>query len=106
MNYHWPGNVRELKNGVERVIVLTKGSHITVDDLPIPPSPKTTPNDQSLEAVERAHIKDILEQTGGNITRSAQILGIDRATLYITKSKNMVCENKSDFIYTATPFRR
>ena len=80
--YDWPGNVRELKNAIERAIVVAKGFSITVEDLPIPPSLKTVPEDQSLEAVERAHIENILEQMGWNITRSAEMLGIDRATLY------------------------
>jgi DNA-binding NtrC family response regulator len=80
--YDWPGNVRELKNAIERAVVVAKGSSITVEDLPIPPSLKTVPEDQSLEAVERAHIKNVLEQMGWNITRSAEKLGIDRATLY------------------------
>jgi DNA-binding NtrC family response regulator len=80
--YHWPGNIRELKNAIERAVVVAKGSRISVEDLPIPPSAKTLPEDQSLESVEKAHIKNILEQMGWNITRSAEILGIDRATLY------------------------
>jgi DNA-binding NtrC family response regulator len=80
--YPWPGNVREMKNAIERAVVVAKGSSITVEDLPIPPSSKAAPEDQSLEAVERAQIKNVLEQMGWNITRSAEILGIDRATLY------------------------
>jgi DNA-binding NtrC family response regulator len=80
--YDWPGNIREMKNAIERAIVVAKGSSITVDDLPLPPSLKAVPEDQSLEAVERAHIKNVLEQMGWNITRSAEMLGIDRATLY------------------------
>ncbi len=80
--YHWPGNVREMRNAIERAIVVAKASSITVDDLPIPPSSKALPDNQSLEAVEKAHIKDVLAQMGWNITRSAEILGIDRATLY------------------------
>jgi DNA-binding NtrC family response regulator len=80
--YHWPGNVREMKNAIERAVVVAKGSSITADDLPIPPSSKALPDDQSLEAVERVHIKEVLEQMGWNITRSAEILRIDRATLY------------------------
>lgn len=80
--YDWPGNIREMKNAIERAIVVAKGPSITVDDLPLPPSLKAVPEDQSLEAVERAHIKNVLEQMGWNITRSAEMLGIDRATLY------------------------
>jgi DNA-binding NtrC family response regulator len=80
--YHWPGNVRELKNAIERAVVVAKGSCITEDDLPIPSCPKAVPEDQSLEALESAHIKNVLEQTGWNITRAAEILNIDRTTLY------------------------
>jgi DNA-binding NtrC family response regulator len=80
--YDWPGNVRELRNAVERAIVVAKASTISVDDLPIPATLKAIPEDKSLESIERAHIKNILEQMGWNITRSAEVLGIDRATLY------------------------
>jgi DNA-binding NtrC family response regulator len=80
--YDWPGNVRELRNAIERSVVVAKGSNITVDDLPIPSTPRTEAHDQSLEALERAHIQGILQQMEWNITRSAEILGIDRATLY------------------------
>jgi transcriptional regulator with PAS, ATPase and Fis domain len=81
-NYDWPGNVRELKNAVERAIVVAKGSTITVDDLPIPATGGTVPRSQSLESIEMAHIKNVLERNEWNITRSAEVLGIDRATLY------------------------
>ncbi len=80
--YDWPGNVRELRNAIERAIVVAKGSTITVDDLPIPSSTKEVTQEQTLEAVEKIHIKNILEQMEWNITRSAEVLGIDRATLY------------------------
>ncbi len=81
-NYDWPGNVRELKSAVERAIVVAKGSTITVDDLPIPATGGTVPRSQSLESIEMAHIKNVLERNEWNITRSAEVLGIDRATLY------------------------
>ena len=81
-SYDWPGNVRELRNAIERAIVVAKGSTINIDDLPIPSTPKEVAQDQSLEAVERVHVKNILEQMEWNITRSAELLGIDRATLY------------------------
>jgi DNA-binding NtrC family response regulator len=81
-NYHWPGNVRELRNAVERAIVVAKGSTVGVDDLPIPSVFETQPQDQSLESMEMVHIKNVLEENEWNITRSAEILGIDRATLY------------------------
>jgi DNA-binding NtrC family response regulator len=80
--HDWRGNVRELRNAVERAIVVAKDSTITLDDLPIPPCSGAAAPDQSLEAVESIHIKSVLEQMGWNITRSAEMLGIDRATLY------------------------
>ncbi len=81
-DYDWPGNVRELKNAVERAIVVAKGPSINADELPISRMAKATPSDYSLEAVEKVHIKNILEQMGWNITRTAEVLRIDRATLY------------------------
>ncbi len=81
-NYDWPGNVRELRNAVERAIVVAKDATVTAEDLPIPAFPESVARNQSLESVELAHIKNILEQNQWNITRSAEILRIDRATLY------------------------
>jgi transcriptional regulator of acetoin/glycerol metabolism len=62
--------------------VVAKESCINVNDLPIPPCPESVPEDQSLEAIEKVHIQKTLEQMGWNITRTAEVLGIDRATLY------------------------
>ena len=80
--HDWRGNVRELRNAVERAIVVAKGPTIKVDDLPIPSTSKVAAQDQSLGAVESVHIRNVLEELGWNITRSAEMLGIDRATLY------------------------
>jgi len=80
--YNWPGNVRELKNAIERAIVVGKGSYISVGDLPIPSSSKLSPEDRSLEAIEKSHIYNILEELGWNITHAADALKIDRSTLY------------------------
>ena len=80
--YDWPGNVRELRNAIERAIVVGKGNYITVADLPIPASPKIPPEDRSLEALEKAHVHNVLEEMGWNITHAAEALKIDRSTLY------------------------
>jgi DNA-binding NtrC family response regulator len=83
LKYDWPGNVRELKNAIERAAVVCEGPVIQPDDLPLPTVQKTRPTGpNTLEAIEKAHIVEMLEQTGWNITRSALILGIDRVTLY------------------------
>jgi DNA-binding NtrC family response regulator len=83
-NHEWRGNVRELENAIERAVVVTRSRDIERGDLPfqLHETSRHKPEDASLEALERAHIIEILEQTKWNITRSAQILGIDRVTLY------------------------
>ncbi len=81
--YDWPGNIRELRNVIERAIVGTKEKRIEVDNLffTFPSQLKPSEGD-SLEEVEKAHIKKILDQTGWNISRAAKIIKIDRVTLY------------------------
>jgi len=83
MRYHWPGNIRELRNVIERAMVGARGPRIEVSDLAFPfqPSSKLS-SDETLEAVEKNHIKDILERTGGNVAQAAGILKISRLTLY------------------------
>ncbi len=81
--YRWPGNVRELENAVERAMVIGQGPTIRRDDLPLPVDNNSKdPKDLSLDALEKEHIERVLAQQDGNVTRSATVLGIDRATLY------------------------
>ena len=83
MLYEWPGNVRELENAIERAVVVAKGRKIMAEDLPIfNPQKMMISDNNSLEQVERIHITNILEQNDWNITKSAEILCIDRSTLY------------------------
>lgn len=83
LNYDWPGNVRELRNVIERAMVNVKGKRIEVNDLFFNlSSPYAKPEGESLEEVEKAHITKILQKTGWNITKAAEILKIDRGTLY------------------------
>jgi len=81
--YDWPGNVRELENAVERAMVVAQEPEIREEDftlkLSAPPAEGTP---QTLEDVERAHILKVLEECGGNQTRAAEKLDIDRVTLY------------------------
>jgi DNA-binding NtrC family response regulator len=90
--YHWPGNVRELQNCVERAVVLARYDEITPDELP-PKVQSARPvrgadaGDVAaelvpLDVVERRHILGVLDQVGGRRGRAAEILGIDRKTLY------------------------
>ncbi len=84
LNYHWPGNVRQLENTIEHAVVISKGPQITISDLPehLLSTEEFQEGDQSLEAIERTHILNILKKNNWNITRSAKILGINRLTLY------------------------
>jgi DNA-binding NtrC family response regulator len=79
----WPGNVRELQNAIERAVVVGKQRRILPEDLPIfSPEHQPVLLDNSLKEIQKAHIIRILDMTHWNISRSAEILGIDRSTLY------------------------
>lgn len=90
--YSWPGNVRELQNCIERAVTLTSYDQIGVDDLPekvrdYRPSQVLVSSDHpdelvSLEEIERRYILRVLDVVGGNKSLAAQILGVDRRTLY------------------------
>ncbi|PLX32034.1 MAG: Fis family transcriptional regulator [Ignavibacteria bacterium] len=82
--YDWPGNVRELVNAVERAVVINATGTIGADDLPLQMirAPRPVHSDSSLAEVERRHIQHMLESNGWNISRTAEKLSIDRATLY------------------------
>ncbi|MFO0574767.1 MAG: sigma-54 dependent transcriptional regulator [Polyangia bacterium] len=91
--YGWPGNVRELENVVERALALSKSGVILPADLPAelrsgeqrpqPLSPHSLVDDRpTLAELEQRYINLILQQEGGNKKRAAEILGIDRRTLY------------------------
>jgi DNA-binding NtrC family response regulator len=82
LNYDWPGNVRELENMIERGVVLSKDKIITLAEFPQELTNSTPADGKTLEAMERNHIQKALEETGGNIARTAKMLGIHRMTLY------------------------
>ena len=88
-SYSWPGNVRQLENAVERAVALNTSSVFDVEDLPeeIQKSRRISPiaGDHpwlSLEQMEDRYIREVLEAVEGNVSRAAEILGIDRRTLY------------------------
>jgi len=83
VNYEWPGNVRELENAIERALVVGKTDSIKIEDLPFHISPTVFDDgDHSLSAMEKKHILMVLEDNNWNISRSAEVLQIDRVTLY------------------------
>jgi DNA-binding NtrC family response regulator len=89
MNYDFPGNVRELENIIERGVALTNGTTIESGHLPedlrelsIKTFRKKEGKIPSLEEQEMAYIRWVLNEVGGNKTLAAQILGIDRVSLW------------------------
>ena len=92
LGYTWPGNVRELQNCIERSVALAAYDQIGVDDLPDKvrnhrqePADLTSPDASelvSLDEIERRYILHVLDVLAGNKALAAQILGVDRRTLY------------------------
>jgi len=82
--HEWRGNVRELENAIERAIVVGKKEVITMDDLPFNPMQEDlgVVADKSLSANEKKYVFKVLKENNWNISRSAEILEIDRVTLY------------------------
>jgi two-component system nitrogen regulation response regulator NtrX len=88
--YHWPGNVRELKNLIERIVILNP--QVRVDARHIPLNTLRRQSDRPLdrfgslqevrEAAEREYILKKLEEAKGNVTRTAELLGLERSNLY------------------------
>jgi DNA-binding NtrC family response regulator len=92
--YNWPGNVRELESAIEYAVLHARGHAIVPEDLPeklqsanvraAARSPLSALFEDlpALDELERRYLLYILEVTGGNRTRAAEVLGIDRRTLY------------------------
>jgi two-component system nitrogen regulation response regulator NtrX len=89
--HHWPGNVRELRNLMERIVILYPQHTVEARHLPLGTSRKPTNGKgaeasgslhEVKEAAERDYILRKLEETGGNVTRAAELLGLERSNLY------------------------
>jgi DNA-binding NtrC family response regulator len=81
--HDWPGNVRELCNAIERAMVVGTPPAIRPDDLPVAARRSAAPAESdSLEDVEKRHVRSVLERTNWNITQAATILQVDRVTVY------------------------
>ncbi|HWW00319.1 MAG TPA: sigma-54 dependent transcriptional regulator [Candidatus Acidoferrum sp.] len=96
--YAWPGNLRELRNAIERAVIMVKGNKINLEDLPGEVRCQTVAGANgsngsleigslvSMEKMEEAHLRKVLERTS-NLADAAQVLGIDKATLYRKRKK-------------------
>ncbi len=89
-NYHWPGNVRELRNLMERIVILQPQHRIEARHLALDAMRKSHVKPwngfgslhEVKEAAERDYIMRKLEETGGNVTRASELLGLERSHLY------------------------
>ena len=92
LEYSWPGNVRELENVIARATAFARGGEVGMDDLPdnvrsfVPERFDVNTSDEgavvTLDELERKYVQRVLALAGGNKSRVAQLLGIDRRTLY------------------------
>jgi two-component system nitrogen regulation response regulator NtrX len=91
-SYRWPGNVRELRNVIERLMIMVPGETIALGDLAFldggalsaadPSAPPPLPLHDARERFERDYILRALASQHGNISRTAEILGVERSNLY------------------------
>ncbi|MBO0723434.1 MAG: sigma-54-dependent Fis family transcriptional regulator [Blastocatellia bacterium] len=102
--YTWPGNVRELENAVEHAVAFAQGAELLPEDLPerVRGNGATAAiiahakiEQMSLRELERMYILETLRKTGGNKLRAAEILGLDRKTLYRRLAEYRI-ENQSE----------
>jgi DNA-binding NtrC family response regulator len=80
--HDWPGNVRELENAIERAMVVAREPELRLADFLLKPAGAPPPRPLTLEEAERTHILEVMERCGGNQTRAAEMLDIDRVTLH------------------------
>ncbi len=90
--YHWPGNVRELKNLMERIVIMNPQVRVDARHIPLNLARGRAGSDRNLErfaslqevreCAEREYILRKLEETGGNVSRTAELLGLERSNLY------------------------
>ncbi len=90
LEHSWPGNVRELRNLMERIAILHPGSDVAAKHIPLDRTKRADAHSDrfvgSLQEVrsriEREYILKKLEETGGNVSRTAELLGLERSNLY------------------------
>ncbi|HNT33372.1 MAG TPA: sigma-54 dependent transcriptional regulator [bacterium] len=97
LRHPWPGNVRELQNALEHAEIMTGNDEITENELPLylqarnpapsPEAPSALLDGMTLEQMERRLIQKALEDSGGNATKAADMLGITRRTLGYRREK-------------------
>jgi len=86
-NYSWPGNVRELENTIERALILAEKDTIDVQDLFIPEAEALSEKPKTLKDYEREIVLKVLEDCGGNKTKTSEILGVSLRWLHYKLSE-------------------
>jgi two-component system NtrC family response regulator len=91
--YTWPGNIRELENRISGAVIMAEGKYISVDELGLPADGGATAGEflnlrAARQRAESEAIRQALAVSGGNLSRSAELLGITRPTLYDLLEKN------------------
>jgi two-component system nitrogen regulation response regulator NtrX len=88
-NYSWPGNVRELRNTIERVVIMHTGAKVSASDLPLlggeeplPAPARFSSFREAGEAHQRDFIRAKIAEAEGNVSRAAELMGMDRSHLY------------------------
>jgi len=96
-SHGWPGNVRELENTIERLVLFSPGTVIDVADLPPGMGGRAASVEDRmfdglprLDEVERRYLLYVLEAVKGNRTRAAEVMGIDRRTLYRMAERHQI----------------
>jgi DNA-binding NtrC family response regulator len=91
MAYSWPGNVRELENVIERSVTMNEGSSLKPEDLPerlrsgnyaAVVLNQARENQMTLRQLGQVYVAETLRRAGGNKSRAAEMLDVDRKTLY------------------------
>jgi two-component system, NtrC family, nitrogen regulation response regulator NtrX len=89
--YHWPGNVRELRNVMERIVIMNPQARVDARHIPLNPARRAASDHPSehfgslqevRESAEREYILRKLDETSGNVSRTAELLGLERSNLY------------------------
>ena len=101
-SYSWPGNVRELKNTIERVVIMHPAAKVNIADLPAhgkdePPaaSYRFPSFKDATDAYHREFIQKKLAEAEGNVSRAAELMGVDRSHLY-RRMKALGIQNRGD----------
>ncbi len=104
LGQEWYGNVRELKNIVERTLLVTPGDKIQADDFSSAQSSGRNPESKlseslaegTIDEMEKAMIRKVIRDSGGNLSKSAEKLGISRATLYRKLGRHGIQTNDNE----------